>query len=140
MPANKIKQVGSLIVSKPILNEAQMMLAQWAAKYYHHSLGDICFAMLPTKLRTAIPFQHPMITFWHLNDSVTESDISTNAKKQRLCIQLLSQSSSGLAETHLVQSGINKQVINRLSELGLIHSKQVIASEASELSAFVEGP
>lgn len=140
VPLEKLKPISRLLDNSPILSYEQMRLANWAAQYYHHSLGDICFAMLPTKLRTSEPFKVPELSIWHLNQSNSLTEISSNAKKQIECIELLKQSPDGLSEDHLKQAGIKIQVIRRLAELEYITCVKVVASAEPKVTSFLAGP
>jgi len=140
VPQSKLKTVKRLIDTVPVLTEAQLTLARWSAKYYHHSLGDICFSMLPTKLRTQTVFAMPEITLWHLHDQADGVQVSPQAKKQQECIELLKANPAGVAYEHMKQAGIEQRVLNRLKQLKLIYDTQIIASEKPELTEFQPGP
>lgn len=124
LPGNKIKSVHEVIDQKPVLNSAQLTLAQWASKYYHHSLGDIFFSMLPVRLRQKRKFSLPTKTFWSLLPGADRNDIPANATKQRQCLDLIAQRNTPVPETELIAAGISRQILGRLSELKQIQSEQ----------------
>jgi primosomal protein N' (replication factor Y) len=55
VPAEKLKPALELLDEKPILNEQDLVFAEFAARYYHHSIGDVLSHMLPVALRHGKP-------------------------------------------------------------------------------------
>ncbi len=51
----RLKPVGSVIDSSPILPAEMMSLLVWAASYYHHPIGEVLAAALPRALRDGAP-------------------------------------------------------------------------------------
>jgi len=127
----KLKTVNKVIDPSPILNKRQLQLAFWASKYYHHSLGDVCFSMLPSKYRTQSSFGLPTETYWHRSDVILDKPIASNAKKQILCLQLLEQSKQPLSESYLRGQGIEKQTLESLKVKHLIVGQQQAIEVAS---------
>ncbi|MBT8449251.1 MAG: hypothetical protein KJO69_06150, partial [Gammaproteobacteria bacterium] len=74
---DKLKPVISRIDTKPILKPIMMQLALWASRYYHHSLGDVCFSMLAIKYRQTEPFQLPQKPYWSLVAPTKNITLST---------------------------------------------------------------
>ncbi|MFN3785440.1 MAG: primosomal protein N' [Thiothrix sp.] len=50
-----LKAVEALLDGVPVLDEQLLDLLQWAARYYHHPLGEVIFSALPLVLRKAKP-------------------------------------------------------------------------------------
>lgn len=48
---NKIKQIGQLLDSEPLLDNAQLELMTWLSHYYHAPLGEVMLLFLPPWLR-----------------------------------------------------------------------------------------
>jgi len=133
---SKIKHSLELLDITPILDKPLLKLAQWASTYYHHSLGDICFKMLPTLLRSKGDVQIRQQKFWKITQLAPDFESLTRAPKQRLCLELLSQSESGLADKQLKASAIQSAQLKKLQEAGWI--EPYYNEIQSELTHFVE--
>ncbi len=51
VPVHKLKRVTAILDNKPCVSEAILRLCQWAAEYYHASLGMVLAGALPKRLR-----------------------------------------------------------------------------------------
>jgi len=116
----KIKPCLKILDEKPLLDAELLKLAKWASNYYHYSLGEICFKMLPTLLRKVSDYQIRQRLYWKLTSSSPEPDHLTRAPKQKKCLQLLACSEEGLSDTVLKSSGITASI------LGNLHNKDWI--------------
>jgi primosomal protein N' (replication factor Y) len=47
----QVKPLTSLYDERPVITEELMALCEWAARYYHHPIGDVIFHALPILLR-----------------------------------------------------------------------------------------
>lgn len=130
VPPNKLKPIISRVDETAILKSAMLRLAIWASQYYHHSLGEVCFSMLPTKYRQAIAFALPKTDYWLLREPIAELKINPAAKKQQLCIDLITQNRDGVTTQTLRDAGISSQVTRALSSKHIIYSEGRI-SDAS---------
>ncbi len=88
---DKLRTVVRVLDSEPLLDESMLALARWASTYYHHPLGDVLAAMLPTWLRrqTELPVQHE--TQWGLTAAgiATLSELSRITPRQHSVLALL---------------------------------------------------
>lgn len=55
VPYGKLKTALAIIDERPILTNDVYKLCQWAAEYYHYSLGEVLVSALPTLLRKGKP-------------------------------------------------------------------------------------
>ena len=53
MYLGKIKFIETVLDETPILNDIMLDFLKWAAKYYHHPIGEVIHAALPKNLRLA---------------------------------------------------------------------------------------
>jgi len=60
VPDEKMKQVLEVIDEQPVLEADIDQLCQWAANYYHHSLGEVYAAAMPALLRKGKPADSKM--------------------------------------------------------------------------------
>jgi primosomal protein N' (replication factor Y) len=51
LPREKLKAVTEVLDDEPVLDARVMELAEWAAQYYHHPLGEVLSAALPKLAR-----------------------------------------------------------------------------------------
>ncbi len=51
IPANKLKPAVAILDTEPLLPPVLLDLAQWAASYYQHPIGDVMTGVLPQVLR-----------------------------------------------------------------------------------------
>src|SRR5262245_42117942 len=55
VPAGQLKDVIEILDDAPLFPADVLDLATWAARYYHHPLGDVLFTAIPTLLRKGAP-------------------------------------------------------------------------------------
>jgi primosomal protein N' (replication factor Y) (superfamily II helicase) len=55
VPENKLKQALELLDEAPVLGPQDLAFAEFAARYYHHSIGDVLSHILPLALRHGKP-------------------------------------------------------------------------------------
>src|SRR5262249_6899269 len=57
LPLEKLKPLLEVIDAEPVLDAAVMELLEFAAQYYHHSIGEVISAALPKLARTGAAAQ-----------------------------------------------------------------------------------
>ncbi len=57
VPLDKLKPIIEVLDLEPILSKELLELCQWAADYYHYSLGEVYSAALPALLRKGKPLE-----------------------------------------------------------------------------------
>jgi primosomal protein N' (replication factor Y) len=119
---SKIKHCFQIIDKQPLLDDECLHLAMWASAYYHYSLGFICFKMLPTLLRTQSVVSFRQLKYWRLTKHSPQPNDITRAPKQRLCVQLLSDSTEGMSDILLKESGITTAQLRNLELKGWLES------------------
>ena len=88
----KLKAIVDLLDERPLLDGENLELARWAARYYHHPLGEVIAAMLPTRLRrprSLPPVKHHA---WQITASGKQGldALGRNAGRQKDVLRLLS--------------------------------------------------
>ena len=53
VPAAKLRSIGEVLDAEPLLDEQTLSLLEWAARYYHHPLGEVIQTALPALFRRA---------------------------------------------------------------------------------------
>jgi primosomal protein N' (replication factor Y) (superfamily II helicase) len=86
-----LKAISAVLDTAPIIDQRMLALATWAASYYHHPLGDVVAALLPTRLRRRLPLPDITRTAWRLTaagaDALAQLN-ATAARQRKLLTQL----------------------------------------------------
>ncbi len=61
-----LKAIAEVLDPEPLLSARMLALAQWSAAYYHHPIGEVLAAMLPTWLRRKREIPLATVTAWRL--------------------------------------------------------------------------
>ncbi len=117
---NKIKPCIEILDDEPLLDNELLTLAKWASAYYHYSLGEICFKMLPTLLRSRSEYKIRKQKYWKLTAIAPSPDSMARAAKQQFCLQVLSETKNGCSIRQLKSSGVSSHILTAL------HKKQWI--------------
>ena len=51
VPQEKLREVQAVLDEQPLLGEADLALLEWAARYYHHPVGEVYATAVPKALR-----------------------------------------------------------------------------------------
>ena len=93
LESDRLKSVIRLLDDAPLLGLQCLDLARWASHYYHHPLGEVVAAMLPTRLRrnAALPIEKHEA--WQLTDIGKEAskNLEPGARRQKQLLSLLQQ-------------------------------------------------
>jgi len=111
---NKIKPCIEILDEEPLLDNELLTLAKWASAYYHHSLGEICFKMLPTLLRSGSEYNIRKQKYWKLTAIAPSPDSLSRAPKQQHCLQLLGEAKNGLALSQLKSADISNSILTAM--------------------------
>ena len=86
IPANKLKQVISVLDEGALVPEGIIQLCQWAARYYHHSIGETLHQALPKNLHLGKPASTGSMPFWYPlvePDSELRNQLKKNKKTKK---------------------------------------------------------
>jgi len=82
LPAEKLKSPLRIIDDQPLIGAEMAELLNWASRYYHHPIGEVWFAALPTRLRQGQPaIPHPEER-WQLTAQGRDNQPAKRATKQ----------------------------------------------------------
>ena len=117
--ASKVKPIGGVIDTQPVLSPTLMHLAQWLWQYYHHAPGEVIHAMLPVLLRKGQSAQATPNLFATVTSSGREIVQTTlkNAPKQKACLDALIEHTMLAAD---VRKQFSHTVVKALEDKGLI--------------------
>ncbi len=119
-PLSKLKAAHAVIDEVPALPPELLEFTCWAARYYHHPVGEALATALPVLLRQgeqAVPHQQRR---WHLTDSgrsALESGALSRAPTQRALAERLAASRQGLIEG-LLLGDTGRQSLRALEQKG----------------------
>ena len=104
LPAEKLKPLLEVIDAEPVLDAAVMELLEFAAAYYHHSIGEVMAAALPKLARTGATAQL-LIERWFPTGpglAALAGDELKRARRQRELLETL-RDAPGIASEELAE-------------------------------------
>ncbi|SMF51470.1 replication restart DNA helicase PriA [Alteromonadaceae bacterium Bs31] len=123
---SKIKPVETIIDSQPVLPLELLSLCQWAARYYHHPVGETISTALPQALRHGKPGINTRPA-WRLSTEgkgLPETALA-RAPKQQQALQYLLKHSNLSAEA-AAQQNISNATLQAMSKKGLIEKTELV--------------
>ncbi|GAB1261714.1 primosomal protein N' [Aurantivibrio plasticivorans] len=120
VPINKLKPIQRVIDLSPCLNEEQLSLLEWAAKYYQAPIGEAITAALPSLLRQGEPAQLAPQFAWHLTREGLglPAQSLSRAQKQRQALDAL-LTHKHIAPAQLAALGLTTPPFKELEKKGL---------------------
>ncbi len=119
----KLKPVIEVLDTVPIITSSMLELLQWAAKYYHHSIGEVIFSALPKNIKLG-----KKITL-KKNSIIQKQIVSTiapNNAQQKVINTILSSNGYNAFLLHGITGSGKTEVYIRISEVVLQQGKQVL--------------
>ena len=121
----ELKHVERVLDREPVLGAPLTALLRWAADYYHHPIGEVFQASLPTRMRKALPtpreadLRHRLLVA--ADDAL--ASLKPNATRQRRVVERLAASAPEVRHADLVADlGACGDALARLRERGIIES------------------
>ena len=75
LPANKLKRCEAVLDDEPLLAPADLQLIRFTSTYYHHPIGEVAAAAMPSLLRAGKPL-------WPIQKFVAVSDAGAAAGRR----------------------------------------------------------
>lgn len=93
VPIKRLRAVEKLLDDTPLLAAADLKLLHWAARYYHHPIGEVIATALPVLLRQGEKAQVNGLTRWRLTESGRDqqADALKRAPRQQQLLTHLQQ-------------------------------------------------
>ena len=124
VPAARLRAIEKVLDDTPVLDDELLGLLRWAARYYHHPLGEALATALPVALRRAKADQTPhRHRGWQQVDPAPadEDDLLARAPRQRELLAAIRAVSHPTAHSHLLARFGNAQApLKALQDRGLI--------------------
>lgn len=118
-----LKPIHTVVDETPLLDEHLLGLLQWAARYYHHPIGDVIFTALPVALRDGNVL--PDNTLWRVISQTDAALKLKRAKRQHALYQALIEQPerewNAAALRHVAGSNW-REYVQGLIEKGLLES------------------
>lgn len=119
---DRLRAVTEVLDSAPLLDPATIELIEWAARYYHHPVGEAYLTALPARLRRGQSATPSVETGWRITESGEAAQIdsrSRRAPRQAMLLEALQQSKTLTAVQLAGFSGDARAALKRLVEQGL---------------------
>ena len=116
---DKLRAVDAVLDDSPSLSPELLALGHWAARYYHHPIGDCLHQMLPVALRRNTPPTDAKPQHWQLAGSAKLEDIPARATKQRALFTAFVEQPV-LSRDEIRERGFSDAVFRAFREQGLL--------------------
>ena len=127
LPREKLKAVLEVLDAVPVVDERVMELAEWAAQYYHHPLGEVLSAALP-KLARAGAASRATTERWHVTGegaAALAANSLTRAPRQRELLESIG--SDGICNEQLADKFADwRTPMRALVARGFVSSAEVV--------------
>jgi len=119
-PAEKLKPVLKVLDPEPVLDSDLMQLLNWAARYYHHPIGEVLATALPVLLRKPVSRPDTQAMVWKPTDVGSQQSMEdlARAPRQAAVLGALAEHPQGLEREAL---NVPLEVLNSLQRKGWIH-------------------
>lgn len=120
----RLKRVQSFIDDSPLLPADILAMAQWAAAYYQHPLGEVLSACLPVALRGGQSAQYRGASVWCLTPAggTAKATDCARAPQQARALEFLQQHTACSRE-QLTEAGIGPHILRALCARGWLESQ-----------------
>ena len=89
LPRAKLKRIGEVLDSGPVVADSLLALLRWAAEYYHHPIGEVIAAALPALLRQGRSPEAAALTAWRATPAGAQSSAAGELTRARAQASLL---------------------------------------------------
>ena len=118
----KLKPVAAVLDDAPLFDAELLRSLEWAARYYHHPLGEVLRQALPGLLRrgrAAAPAPEPIFRLSAAGREVPPGAIERRAPRQARALELLA-AAGAVPAAELRRTGIGTDTLQRLLQRGWI--------------------
>jgi primosomal protein N' (replication factor Y) len=137
-----LKRVTEVLDAEPLFDDELLQSLGWAARYYHHPIGDVLLKALPDLLRRGRAASVEPEAAWRLADAaraVDIEDLTSRAPRQAEVLALFA-ATPVLDDKALRRTGISSATIRRLALKGWIQPSDPLDAVTSATSAPAETP
>ena len=116
---DQLKPVSALVDSRPLFRPELFELLRWSADYYHHPIGEVLAAAVPTPLRQGKPL-YEEVTFWSTTDEPCA--LSGRSHRQRELLDFIIEAGS-ISRVELSDAGFSQALLRQLVDRGLVRKR-----------------
>lgn len=123
----RLRPAAAVLDQTPLIPPDLLNFLRWAANYYHHPLGEVIAAALPTRLRQGEAATPGQRSRWYLSEAGAEQDttaLARRATRQATLLQRLRANDNGLADDDL-DDGADRKTLNQLCTKGWARIEQI---------------
>ena len=119
--ADKLKPALDILDDDPVLEPPVLTLAEWAARYYHHPVGEVMATALPVLLRQGQAATARGTRCWQATDAGRQFDITQlqRAPRQAALLEQLLARDEAVPAAELLQGGSDAP-LRGLEQKGLL--------------------
>ena len=120
-PSHTLKTIAEILDATPLLDEYERHFLSWCAGYYHHPIGEVVSAALPTRLRRSKQPGPTLEQGWRVTATAISADDFRSAPVQQRIIKRLLETKEGLTDMQLTTlDGEIRPALKRLQQKGVI--------------------
>ena len=122
VPATRLRAIEAVLDDAPVLDDELLGLLRWAARYYHHPVGEALATALPVALRRARMDQTPnRHRGWQAAANESANEPAANATRQHELLAAIRATPHPTAHSHLLaRFGSVQAPLKALERRGLI--------------------
>ena len=140
--SGRLKRITRVLDEEPVLDPDLLALAQHAADYYHHPIGDVVATVLPVLLRQGESASVRGELFWTLTERgrFARPEDLTRAPRQREALSLLQQHPHGAPVAMTQALGIPRAALQALEKKGWVVLQEQLAQRPTPATLLSEVP
>jgi primosomal protein N' (replication factor Y) len=120
-PSHSLKAIAEILDKTPLLDEYERHFLSWCASYYHHPIGEVVSAALPTRLRQSRQPGPTLEQGWKLTENTISPDDFRSAPVQQRILKSLHDCKQGMSDKQLrILDGEIPPALRRLQQKGVI--------------------
>ena len=140
VPPDKLKRVTEVLDAEPLLSEDDLWLLRFTSDYYHHPIGEVASAALPTLLRQGRAL-YPTLRYLAVTPAGNDCDLESlqrRAPKQAELLTIVRDSERiSYDDLDAAMPGW-RRALKSLTEKGLVETVESTGDESGEVLANVE--
>lgn len=121
LPAETLKHALAILDPQPLLPPSLLRLCQWAARYYHHPIGEVLNAAFPQPLRAGKPHRPSGCPGWRLSSrglGLPEGALARSPRQAQALAML--QAAAAVDAEDFKQRGISTAILRSLETKQLV--------------------
>ena len=137
LAVNKLKTIDATLDTQALLTQEMLAFYRWASDYYHHPLGEVIAAALPSLLRKTNTPTQCQKNYWQLSTQGQQVNLDSlkRAAKQQNIIRYLRQQQQALSTEQLRQQGATHALLKTLVTKNLIELAEAATNENKPLES-----